>query len=247
LKWFLNWATKRGYNKSQIYREFNFGWERQPRVSQSDLVLDWEELMMIFQHESSSRELTEVRDIFCFMCFSGLKLSRIYQLKSSHVYPGYINLQGSGKNKSFHLPLNVRAAEIIGRYSKREWPEGGCFPYYRHPDFNRHLKQLGKNAGIKRFVILSFYSGTEKGRRQVPKYEVLSSKVAINTFIYNGLKLGISAEVLSYLIDRKTLASVERIRPVLENAAFAEIQKFDNFEADYNMSYGSGGDKADKT
>ena len=232
LKWFLNWATTRGYNKSLLYREFQLEWISKPRINQSDLVLDWEELMRIWQFEPLSTHLTEVRDIFCFMCFSGLKLSRIYQLKSSNVYPSYINLQGNGKFQSFNLPLNERAYGIINRYIDKEGADGNCFPYYRHPDFNRSLKQLAKDAGINRFVNVSFYSGTEKGSRQVPKYEVLSSKVAINTFLFNGLKLGISAEVLSFLTERKTFASVDRIRPVLENAAYDDIRKFDNLQTD---------------
>jgi len=232
LKWFLNWATTRGYNKSLLYREFQLEWISKPRLNQSDLVLDWEELTRIWQFEPLSPQFTEVKDIFCFMCFSGLKLSRIYQLKSSNVYPGYINLQGNGKFQSYNLPLNERAYGIISRYIDKEGPDGNCFPYYRHPDFNRYLKQVAKDAGINRFVNVSFYSGTEKGSRQVPKYEVLSSKVAINTFLFNGLKLGISAEVLSFLTERKTFASVDRIRPVLENAAYDDIKKFDNLQAD---------------
>jgi len=232
LKWFLNWATTRGYNKSLLYREFQLEWISKPRLNQSDLVLDWEELTRIWQFEPLSPQFTEVKDIFCFMCFSGLKLSRIYQLKSSNVYPCYINLQGNGKFQSYNLPLNERAYGIISRYIDKEGPDGNCFPYYRHPDFNRYLKQVAKDAGINRFVNVSFYSGTEKGSRQVPKYEVLSSKVAINTFLFNGLKLGISAEVLSFLTERKTFASVDRIRPVLENAAYDDIKKFDNLQAD---------------
>jgi len=232
LKWFLNWATRRGYNKSLLYREFQLEWISKPRISQSDLVLDWEELMRICRFESLSKELMEVRDIFCFMCFSGIKLSRIYKLKSSNVYPGYISLQGNGKFQSFNLPLNERAYGIISQYIIKEGPDGNCFPHYSHPEFNRHLKQLGKNAGINRFVDVLLYSGTEKGLRQVPKYEILSSKIAVNTFLFNGLKLDISAEVLSFLTNKKTLASIDRIRPVLENAAYDDIRKFDNLQAD---------------
>jgi len=232
LKWFLNWATRRGYNKSLLYREFQLEWISKPRISQSDLVLDWEELMRICRFESLSKELMEVRDIFCFMCFSGIKLSWIYKLKSSNVYPGYISLQGNGKFQSFNLPLNERAYGIISQYINEEGPNGNCFPHYSHPEFNRHLKQLGKNAGINKFVDVLLYSGTEKGLRQVPKHEILSSKIAVNTFLFNGLKLGISAEVLSFLTNKKTLASIDRIRPVLENAAYDDIRKFDNLQAD---------------
>ena len=32
LKWFLNWAADKGYNKSNLYREFQFIWTRKPRL-----------------------------------------------------------------------------------------------------------------------------------------------------------------------------------------------------------------------
>ena len=69
-------------------------------------------------------------------------------------------------------------------------------------------------------------SGAERSMRQVPRYEILSSKVAVNTFLYNGLRLGISADVLAYVTDRKPLAGIERIRPLIEHSAFDDIRKF---------------------
>jgi hypothetical protein len=110
-------------------------------------------------------------------------------------------------------------------------PDGRCFPYFRHPDFNRHLKRLGKEAGINSFVTIEIHSGVEKGTRQVQKYEVLSSKVGVNTFLFNALRLGISAEVLSFLMGSKTTSGVERIRPLLEHAAYGDIQKFNALPA----------------
>jgi integrase len=139
LKWFLNWATTRGYNKSLLYREFQLEWMARPRISQADLVLDWEELMRIWKFEPITHDLEEIRDIFCFMCFSGLKLSRINQLRYSNVYRGYISLQGTGIFQSFNLPLNERAYGIINRYIDKEGPDGFCFPHYRNPDFNKKL------------------------------------------------------------------------------------------------------------
>ena len=97
--------------------------------------------------------------------------------------------------------------------------------------FNQLLKQLGKEAGINRFVNMEILSGPERGIRQVPKYEILTSKVAINTFLFNGLRLGISSEVLAYVTDQKTLAGIERIRPLLEHAAFDDIRKFNKLSS----------------
>jgi site-specific recombinase XerD len=227
LQWFLNWATERGYNKSRIYKDYNLGWEVKPRLQMDDLILDWDELMKIMNHKPSSRNLTEIRDIFCFMCFSGLKLTRVYEIKESNVFYDHIRMPGKGETELYSFPLNNRASKILETYKQRYSPDGTCFPHFHNPYFNRLLKQLGKQAGINRFVNLEIYSGVERGMRQVPKYEILTSKVAVNTFLYNGLRLGVTAEVLAYVTDQKTLAGVERIRPLLESIAFADIGKFD--------------------
>ncbi|HEC42145.1 MAG TPA: hypothetical protein ENI20_04880 [Bacteroides sp.] len=227
LQWFLNWATERGYNKSLLYKDFKLDWEVKPRLQTADMILDWDELMKLSNHEASSRNLKEIKDIFCFMCFSGLKLTRVYQLKESNVFNDYIRMPGKRESELYNFPINKRASEILKIYSNRYSPDGNCFPHFNNPYFNKLLKQLGKEAGINRFVNLEIYSGVERGMRQVPKYKILTSKVAVNTFLYNGLRLGVTAEVLAYVTDQKTLAGVDRIRPLLESAAFADIGKFD--------------------
>jgi hypothetical protein len=226
LKWFLNWATLRGFNKSIIYRDYYLDWEAKPRIQTQDLVLDWEELMKLSRFEPSSKSMKEVQDIFSFMCFTGLKLTRLYQLKESNAFDDHIRMPGKREHEYHKLPLNKQASEILEAYRGRMYPGGTCFPFYNNPYFNKILKQLGREAGIKQFVKLEIHAGYEKGTRQVPKYEILTSKVAVNTFLFNGLRLGVSAEVLAYVTDQKTLAGIERIRPLLEQAAFDDIRKF---------------------
>jgi len=228
LKWFLNWAGERGYNKSIMYRDYDLAWEAKPRVQTQDLVLDWDELMKLFRFEPSAGSLKEVCDIFCFMCFAGLKLTRIYQLKESNVFGDYIRMPGRKEHEYLKIPLNRQASEILEKYRGGMYPGGTCFPFYSNPYFNQLLKQLGQEAGIRQFVNLEIHAGSEKGIRQVPKYEILTSKVAVNTFLFNGLRLGVSAEVLAYVTDKKTMAGIERIRPLLEQASFDDIRKFNS-------------------
>ncbi len=231
LKWFLNWATERGYNKSVLYRDYELTWETGPRVRTADLVLDWEELMRISHYEPGSRSLKEVRDIFCFMCFSGIKLSRVYQLKQSNVLGDQVRMPGKGGMDYYHLPLNERASQILAEYRDRNYPGDACFPHYSNPYFNQLLKQLGKEAGVNHFISLEIHAGPERGIRQVPKYQILSSKIAVNTFLFNGLRLGVSAETLAFVTDSKTLAAIERFHPLLEQAAFEDIRKFNRLPA----------------
>ena len=229
LKWFLNWASGKGYNKNLAFRDYKFKWLCKPRIGQEDLVLEWDELMNLQHFSPEHGVLKGIRDIFCFMCFSGLKLTRVNELKSHNIFPTYIRIQEPAS--FYQLPINEHAYNIARNYLELYQPDGRCFPYFRHPDFNRHLKRLGKEAGISSFVTLEIYSGTEKGTRQVQKYEVLSSKVAVNTFLFNALRLGISAEVLSFVTGSKTTYGVERIRQLLEHAAYGDIQKFNALPA----------------
>jgi integrase len=224
LKWFLNWSADNGFNKSMIYKDYQLEWICKPRIDQADLVLEWDELINLKQFTPDRKVHTEVRDLFCFMCFTGLKLSRVNDLKSSNIFPTYIRIQ---VNSSFqNLPINEYAYEIVSKYLNTDNPDERCFKYFRHPDFNRNLKQLAKDAGINSFVTLEIYSGPEKGTRQVQKHSILSSKVAVNTFLFHALRLGISSEVLSFITASKTTHGVERIRPLLEHATYNEIRKF---------------------
>ncbi len=227
LKWFLNWATERGYNRSLLYRDYIFPWDAKPRVSPESLVLGWEELMQLYRYEPSSRNLKEVRDIFCFMCFSGIKLSRVYRITKTNAFSDHVRMPGKRETGHYNIPLNKQAAKILETYRETDRYGTALFPNYPNPYFNRLLKRLAREAGINRFVDIEILAGEERATRQVPKYEVLSSRVAVNTFLFNGLRLGVSAEVLAYVIDQKTMKAVERIRPLLENMAFGDIRKFD--------------------
>jgi integrase len=228
LKWFINWATEKGYNKNLLYRDYQLDWEAKPRLENSDLVLDWDELMRISVFSPSGWDLKEVRDIFCFMCFSGLKLSRVNQVREANVFNQQIRMPGKNEEKTTTIPLNEKAHGILKEYLGKNLPGEGVFPHFDHSRFNQLLKKLGREAGIDRFVNLEILAGSERGRRQVPKYEILSSRVAVNTFLFHGLRLGISPEVLAYVSGYKTLAGIERFRPLIESLAGEDIQRFNH-------------------
>jgi site-specific recombinase XerD len=227
LKWFLNWATSRGYNKNLAFRDYQLDWQTGNRVPENARVLDWDELMKLSAHQPASKNLKIVRDVFCLMCFTGLKLSRIYEIQAGNVFEDRILMPGSEGSEPISFPINKRAHQILEHYTSDPQPDGSCFKMYHNSYFNRLLKTLGREAGLNRFVQLQIHSGREKGIRQVPKYEIITSKIAVNTFIYNGLRLGISAEVIAYITDQKTYSAIDRIRPILEGEASRDIRKFD--------------------
>ena len=97
----------------------------------------------------------------------------------------------------------------------------------------KNLTRLNsKDAEINSFVTVIIYSGNDRVTRQVQKYEIMSSKIAVNTFLFHALRLGISSEVLSFITGSKTTHGVERIRPLLEYTARSDIQKFNDLSLD---------------
>lgn len=80
LKWFLKWATNKGYNTNIAYKTF----KPTLKATQKKVIyLNKEELKAIVNLELKGETLylETVRDIFLFCCFSSLRYSDASSLK----------------------------------------------------------------------------------------------------------------------------------------------------------------------
>ena len=70
LRWFLNWATDRGYNTNQDYKKFH---PTLKMTLRKVIYLTKEEIARVRDLELSEAQayLDPIRDIFLFCCFSG--------------------------------------------------------------------------------------------------------------------------------------------------------------------------------
>jgi integrase len=94
LKWFLDWATKLGYNKNLNYKSF------QIRTQEAEIIiLTPDELTHLYNLEIKQDYLRQVRDVFCFCCFTSLRYSDVKNLKRTDIIGGFINIT-SVKTKS---------------------------------------------------------------------------------------------------------------------------------------------------
>ena len=90
-KWFLRWATSKGYNDIRDYETFR------PKLKKTEkkvIFLDWDELMTVYKFEFAANKeyLSRVRDVFCFCCFTSLRYSDVANLKWSDVGVDYIQV-----------------------------------------------------------------------------------------------------------------------------------------------------------
>ena len=219
LKWFLNWSTQKGYNKNLHYRQFRFPWNSSFKADPADQYLEWEELMGVYRAEITEQRLSDARDMFCFMCFTGLKYAHLRPMGVSYGIQSHIQLLSSQGNENHTGTFYQYAQEILDRY-KESSSGNRILPEISNVEMNKRIKTVGRIAGINQPVRIQIIKGYEKLAREVPKYHLLSTKVARNTFIFNALRLGLPLQTIMRITGLKTFHSINKFYDFTKNEPF---------------------------
>ena len=218
LKWFLNWATQKGYNKNLAFKTFGFQ-EHENEI----IVLTDEELMHLYKLPIQSTTLNNVRDVFCFCCLTGLRHSDVKNLKKTDIVNDVIHIQTIKTKSNVTIPLVPLAKNILLKYSDN--PSNNCMPVMSNQKMNQYLKELGCFAKLKRLITTVKYQGTERIEKIQPLYEVLSTHQGRKTFISYMFRQGIRAEIIMQISNHKThrsFAKYNKIDESLKKTAMSE-------------------------
>lgn len=196
LRWFLGWAVSKGYYSSEAFRDFR------PKFRGQDLrpviFLTWEELMRLWewQPEAEPVLMEQVRDIFCFCCFTSLRFSDVMNLCWPDVGPESFKLTTVKTAEPLEIQLNRWSSELLWRYVDAGLPGERVFPLISNQVFNRNLHDLCHICEIDEPVHVTWYRGSERFDEVHPKWELVSSHCGRRTFICNALAMGISPTVV---------------------------------------------------
>lgn len=219
LVWFLNWATDKGYNIYREYRQFYKLLDAPVADARSTLPLSlsWNELDRLREFEAANRRMERVRDLFCFMCFTGLRFSELQRLKKEDLKEKDLLVRKPGERTRV-IPMNNYALHICQKYGNKYYLNNTAFPSMSIITMNKYLRLIGKELGLKR-VIYSDIAGEEG----VPLYSKLTAGIAVNTFIRNALELEVPLEIISRFTGVQKDIRVRRIKADL---AIEEMNKF---------------------
>lgn len=195
LKWFLRWATEKGYNKELAFTTFQ---PKLKEVRNTVVYLTWEELMLIynFKTPSSCSHLEKVKDVFCFCCFTSLRYSDVANLKRSNVYEDHILVTTIKTYDTLRIELNKYSKAILEKYKDEVYDNNLALPVISNQKMNDALKELGEMCGIDAPVSITYYKGSERIDEVYKKYELLTTHCGRRTFISNAIMLGIPPEVV---------------------------------------------------
>ena len=217
LVWFLNWATGRGYNVYHDYRRFYKQMEPPESLDRIPLYLHWDELMRFKGLVTENRRKERVRDLFCFMCFTGIRYSELIRLRKEDVDQGEVRIAKPGGGIRV-VPMNNLAMEIHQRYENKYYVNNSAFPVLSVVTMNKYLRSIGQDIGLKRLV---YNDVSEPGE---PLYQRLTAGIAVSTFIRNAMELEIPIEVISGITG---IQKDSRVRRIHADLAREEMKKYD--------------------
>jgi len=167
LKWFLNWAIRKGYCKEDYINRYcpKFKILEKPVI-----FLTKEELLRLYTYKipTNGTEVTltdfngdqytkkvqeagalqKTRDMFCFCAFTSLRYSDMAKLKKSDVQGDHIYITTQKTNDRLPIDLNSFAKEILEKYEEENIAGGLALPVISNQKMNHYLKDLCELCGF---------------------------------------------------------------------------------------------------
>ncbi len=244
VKWFLRWATHKGYNTNTAYQVFS----PKLKTAQKQVVfLEWTELMKVFNfaipangetitlHDADGQgyskvvhdaaALAKTRDVFCFCCFTSLRFSDAANLKRANISDTSLTITTVKTADTITIELNKYAKEILERYRDVDL-DGYALPRITNQRMNIYLKDLCELCEINRPITRTYYRGSERIDETLPKYELIGTHTGRRTFICNALMLGIPAEIVMKWTGH---ADYKSMKPYIDIANDAKAKAMDLF------------------
>lgn len=215
LKWFLRYATAKGYNEEKAFLNF----APKLKVAQKKVVfLDWDELMKVYNYEipkngdvvtlhnaqgteytktiHEESALKKTRDIFCFCCFTSLRFSDAINLKRSDINGNTMSITTIKTADTLKIELNKYALSILAKYEKGTSPNGKILPEITNQRMNVYVKELCELCEINQPITETYYKGNKRYDDTQPKFSFIGTHTARRTFICNALILGIPPQIV---------------------------------------------------
>ena len=227
LRWFLNWATDKGYNTNLAYKTFR------PTLKQTQkkvIYLTKEELRAIQALELTGNNayLDPVRDVFLYCCFTGLRHSDVYNLKKNDIKGDQMVVTTIKTADTVFIELNKVTREILEKYKEIEFENGKALPVIQNQPMNRDLKTLCRLAGINEEVKIITYKGSERQEVTKQKWELVGTHTGRRTFIVNALSLGIPPNVVMKWTGHADYKSMKPYIDIVDSIKAESMSKFDN-------------------
>jgi len=221
LKAFLNWSTDRGYNTNFDFRKKSFKkLTEEPEI----IYLTYDELILLYGFDLEGNiKLEQIRDIFCFGSFTGMRYSDILALAPEHIHEDSIKYRIVKTGQNNTIPLNPFSKEILKRHEGKS--PNRCLPVVSEQKTNEYLKELFKKVKLNRKVQKVSFQGAKKIKLTLPLSEAITFHISKKTFMTNFLAKGGSLLTAMAITGNKDFKTARRYYKVVDSLKSDEMAK----------------------
>lgn len=188
IKTFLKWAEDREYITDITFHKFSYA-ENEIEV----IYLTMDELLHLNNYKFEEDKYSRVRDLYCFGCFTGLRISDMNQLKHEHIKDNVILKKIQKTQKIENIPLNNLAKKILEKY--KDLPLS-ALPQLSEQKANKYIKEACKEAKINTPTVITESRGGKKTEIIKPKCDLITIHTSRKTFVTNSLILGMNVKTI---------------------------------------------------
>jgi integrase len=215
-KSFMNWATDRGFNKNLDYRKFK------TKETETEIIyLTDEELNTLLDFDLNNERLANLRDVFCFACFTGQRFSDVSRIRPEDIKNGFWHLRTKKTRDLIQIPLSRQAKEVLSKYFDSDLK----LPVISNQKSNTYLKELCKKAGINDIVYKVRYRGAKRLEEAHPKYELITTHTARRTFVTLSLEKGMRPETVMKITGHKDYKTMKKYIKITEKVVKQELER----------------------
>lgn len=216
-KAFLADAVDRGLTKTEDFRKLS---RRQlPKGETTDKpYLTPQELERVERlNLSDEPRLDRVRDLFVFLCYTGIRFGDSQRLLPENVTGDVIEIMLEKNRKVVSVPLLEPARTVLDKYD-------GELPRISNQKANEYLREILRRAKVTAKCHVVTHSGTERRETIAPKHELCGMHSGKRTYVSILRQRGVSVEALMKVTgnSRETL---ERYILRTEREALDEIRE----------------------
>lgn len=181
-----------------------------------------------YEIPSTKKHLEKIRDVFLFLCFTGLRYSDVANLKKADVKDNSIEVTTLKTTDSLIIELNKHSKSILDKYKEDIFLKDTkmALPVISNQKMNHNLKELMKLAGIDEQIRVTYYKGNKRIDKIVPKYELIGTHAGRRTFICNALSLGIPPQIIMKWTGH---SDYDEMKPYIDIADETKANAMDRF------------------
>lgn len=227
-KWFLRWAVKKGFYKGNAHLVFNPKYKGTDGNNKEVIFLTWDELQTLINYKFTPDEyyLEQIRDVFAFCCFTGLRHCDVSRLTRSDVKQGFIQITTLKTTNGLKIELNRYSKAILDKYKDTPFPKGLALPVSCLVNMNNFLKTIARKCKFNTPTKIVYFMGSERIEEIRPKHTLITTHTARKSFIVNALTLGIPAEIIMQFTGHSSFSAMKPYFKIVDELKVASMEKF---------------------